>query len=619
MDKKRDYNILFDNKSNSTGSDNLTSLNSMIDAAGSLNNHDNVEFTDDDKDLIVNVIESVFSAKEDDDISINNKINDDDSSEKKDIPLTNENIGTSEEKSITKVTADDLRNQMIDFNKSDTLTSNSNLELKIDDNSFKLDDSSAFTASNNGYAGNNVESTTISPNDIDSGNIKEENRVHDVETSTGEIVNDDVVPTSVENTNVNSNDIELGDTKEENKLQEVGVETSTEEPVIANVVPTNVENDINNEFVDNNSVKNIITNSNVIDLNETKKENNLQAVDNETNITVPISDDIVPNNAVNLDNNINTNVGVIDGIGVNSTPIIDINTIDTSVNNISLNDNDTNIQNNDQPVMPEKVLLENNMSFDNTIKNTNDIISNAIYYDVATNCYIDANGNQYYNQNFDNVNTNINIQNNNMISDYDNSYRVKIVKQKPSLFRMIVNVFSYTLFILLLILGIILLFYFVDQKVRQARGDTTPSKYNAYVVLTGSMIPTININDVVVTKYIEPKDLEKNDIITFYSEYYNLNVTHRIIDIYYDDTTNEYMFKTKGDANNSEDFSLLNGTDIYGRVILKIPKLGYVQNFLARDGGWIIVILIPSLAILSYDIMKLFKMAGTKTKILNKR
>ena len=105
-------------------------------------------------------------------------------------------------------------------------------------------------------------------------------------------------------------------------------------------------------------------------------------------------------------------------------------------------------------------------------------------------------------------------------------------------------------------------------------------------------------------------------IITFYSEYYNLNVTHRIIDVFYDDTTNEYMFKTRGDANNSDDFSLLEGSKVYGKVFIRIPKLGYVQNFLAKDGGWIIVILIPCLAILSYDIMKLFKMAGNKTKIL---
>ena len=47
--------------------------------------------------------------------------------------------------------------------------------------------------------------------------------------------------------------------------------------------------------------------------------------------------------------------------------------------------------------------------------------------------------------------------------------------------------------------------------------------------------------------------------------------------------------------------------NIYGKVILKIPKLGYLQEFLASDGGWIIVILIPCLTVISYDTVKLIK------------
>ena len=40
--------------------------------------------------------------------------------------------------------------------------------------------------------------------------------------------------------------------------------------------------------------------------------------------------------------------------------------------------------------------------------------------------------------------------------------------------------------------------------------------------------------------------------------------------------------------------------------------MGYLQEFLASDGGWIIVILIPCLTVISYDIVKLFK--GLKRK-----
>ena len=58
-------------------------------------------------------------------------------------------------------------------------------------------------------------------------------------------------------------------------------------------------------------------------------------------------------------------------------------------------------------------------------------------------------------------------------------------------------------------------------------------------------------------------------------------------------------------------------SNIYGKVILKIPKLGYLQMFLASQGGWIIVILIPCLVVISYDIVKLIKnIRGKKYKKL---
>ena len=49
-------------------------------------------------------------------------------------------------------------------------------------------------------------------------------------------------------------------------------------------------------------------------------------------------------------------------------------------------------------------------------------------------------------------------------------------------------------------------------------------------------------------------------------------------------------------------------------LIFKIPKIGYIQQILATKGGLIIVVLIPCLAILSYDIVKLGRNIGKKKK-----
>ena len=74
------------------------------------------------------------------------------------------------------------------------------------------------------------------------------------------------------------------------------------------------------------------------------------------------------------------------------------------------------------------------------------------------------------------------------------------------------------------------------------------------------------------------------------------------------------IYQTKGDNNNVEDFVLAQEQNVIGEVIYKIPKLGYVQALLASKGGLIIIVLIPCLAILSYDIVKLGRNIGKKKK-----
>lgn len=196
-------------------------------------------------------------------------------------------------------------------------------------------------------------------------------------------------------------------------------------------------------------------------------------------------------------------------------------------------------------------------------------------------------------------------------------YKVKVVKEKIKPLKFISSVISYAIFIWLLLIGVTLLIYVADIKIRAMKGDFSPPDYNAYVVLTGSMVPEIMPNDVVITKKRDPKDLEVNDIITFLSSDSRLSgiiVTHRIKNKFYDSTTGKYTFQTKGDANNTVDFSLAEGHNIIGEVIFKIPKLGYVQEILASKGGLIIFIFIPCLAVLSYDIVKLIKNITKKKK-----
>ena len=195
------------------------------------------------------------------------------------------------------------------------------------------------------------------------------------------------------------------------------------------------------------------------------------------------------------------------------------------------------------------------------------------------------------------------------------NFNVKVVPKNEPLIKFVVGVISYAFFIWLLLIGITLLVYVLDIKIRAAKGDYSAPTFNAYVVLTGSMLPDIQVNDVVVTKKVEAESLEVGDIITFASadsRFAGTIITHRIIKINPSKDKGGITFQTKGDNNNVADSTLVPEANIYGKVILKIPKLGYLQEFLATDGGWIIVILIPCLTVISYDIVKLIK--GLKRK-----
>lgn len=198
-------------------------------------------------------------------------------------------------------------------------------------------------------------------------------------------------------------------------------------------------------------------------------------------------------------------------------------------------------------------------------------------------------------------------------------YNVKILRKKENILRYIISVLSYALFIWLLLVGGMLLLYVADIKIRAAKGDYSAPVFNAYVVLSGSMLPEIAVKDIVVTKKVPAERLEVGDVITFIapdSRFGGISITHRIIEKMYDESIGSYTYRTQGDNNNVADAALVPNANVLGRVILKLPKLGYIQDLLASKGGLIFVVLIPALVILSYDIMKIIKKVGQKTKLV---
>ena len=170
------------------------------------------------------------------------------------------------------------------------------------------------------------------------------------------------------------------------------------------------------------------------------------------------------------------------------------------------------------------------------------------------------------------------------------------------------SVFMYAIIVILILIGILLLLYFIDLKTKENKADWVAPLYGAYVIASGSMEPTIMTYDAIVTKRVDSNKLDVNDIITYRSEdpySSGVMITHRIIAIDYEN--GERLYTLKGDDNNTSDRLKVKSNQIYGKVVMVIPKIGYIQQILATSYGWIIAVVLPSVGIIAYDLIKLVR------------
>ena len=183
----------------------------------------------------------------------------------------------------------------------------------------------------------------------------------------------------------------------------------------------------------------------------------------------------------------------------------------------------------------------------------------------------------------------------------------KIWEDIKWLFNYMMSIIMYAIIVMLIGVGILLLAYFIDIKKRAANIESP--LYGAYVIVSGSMEPIIKIRDAVITRRVDNiDDIAVGDVVTYRAmdeSYYGILITHRVIDI--QNNNGKVLFVTKGDHNETVDRSPIEFGQITGKVIMRVPKIGYVKYFLVSSYGWIIAIVIPSFAIIGYDIFKLVR------------
>ncbi len=172
----------------------------------------------------------------------------------------------------------------------------------------------------------------------------------------------------------------------------------------------------------------------------------------------------------------------------------------------------------------------------------------------------------------------------------------------------IINVLLVVL--IFLCVGVLLL---VGYNAKQGKA-TTVLGYGFMAVQTGSMSPDYPIGTVIIIKETEPSELERNDVITFYSSnphLGNMIVTHRIMAVS-DDGDGTYSYTTQGDANEIPDEYPAESEKIIGKVVGKSTLMQKLMTIRENPAVFLFVIVLPMCLIITLELVNISKKANEK-------
>ena len=148
----------------------------------------------------------------------------------------------------------------------------------------------------------------------------------------------------------------------------------------------------------------------------------------------------------------------------------------------------------------------------------------------------------------------------------------------------------------------------------------TPDKslfgYRYYDVLTGSMEPAYSVGDLIFVKITDAKDINVGDAITFNpGGTEDSYLTHRVVEKLENyEGTDVTCFKTKGDANDSDDPFIIDEGRVIGVVKTRIPKLGYVILFVQTYYVGVIIFIV--LFAIFFNLIKKYAAVSAELKAL---
>ena len=176
-------------------------------------------------------------------------------------------------------------------------------------------------------------------------------------------------------------------------------------------------------------------------------------------------------------------------------------------------------------------------------------------------------------------------------------------KQKSSVVHKILTVLGAAFCVILipvLVINVTLIVKgFTNKDAVPSIGGTLP-----LIVLTDSMLPEIESEDLIICKTVDAEDIKVRDVISFFDPAGNGSsiVTHRVIEIVTEE--GELFFRTQGDNNNTPDKKLVPADKIVGLYKSRIPNAGHVALFMQTTPGLIVCVVVPIILFVAYDMLR---------------
>ena len=137
---------------------------------------------------------------------------------------------------------------------------------------------------------------------------------------------------------------------------------------------------------------------------------------------------------------------------------------------------------------------------------------------------------------------------------------------------------------------------------------------HSYVVLSGSMQPTIAAGDVVVVANTPPERVESGDVMAFDRiEGDDKRTTHRVVEVVERD--GDRFFRTQGDANEEPDSRLVPADAVIGTVQFTIPYVGRLFSFASSDTGVLLFVAVPGFLLVASELWTLVAAARADSAV----